>query len=244
MKKGSVSAVIIGNEVLSAKVEEQNGALLTKRLREKGIPLRLIVTVPDEVDVIVESLCLARRASEYVFTSGGIGPTHDDVTVRAVAMALGKSVVHLPQMLDLLHRHFSTELTKESLRLAEAPEGAQLILQDGLWYPVLSCEGIYMLPGVPQLFARQLETVLSRLSGNPVVLRSIFLVTTEATIAHVLDQVALENPEVSIGSYPTFDASLGYKVKLTIEHDDRRIVEGVVKKLISQLPPESVVSVE
>src|SRR5439155_7291018 len=90
------AAVIIGNEVLSAKVIEQNGALLVKRLRERGVPLRSLHVVADEIDAIVEAVALARRHARWVFTSGGIGPTHDDVTVRPVAPALGRKVVRLP----------------------------------------------------------------------------------------------------------------------------------------------------
>ncbi len=85
-----VAAVIIGNEVLSAKVTEQNGAHLIQRLRQRGIPMRLVIVVPDEIDLIVDAVARARQIARWVITSGGIGPTHDDVTVRAVSMALGR----------------------------------------------------------------------------------------------------------------------------------------------------------
>src|SRR4051812_3719441 len=124
-----VAAVVIGNEVLTAKVTEANGAWLIKRLRERGILLHSVHFVLDEVDAIVEAVAAARRRAKWVLTSGGIGPTHDDVTVRAVALALGKPVVRLPEMEKLVREHYQGRLTPEALRLAEAPEGSELIYQ-------------------------------------------------------------------------------------------------------------------
>src|SRR5262245_15654778 len=105
MERTGAAAVIIGNEVLSAKVQALNGSRLMQRLRERGIPLRSLEVVPDEVDLIVDAVTRARARAKYVFTSGGIGPTHDDVTVRAVALALGRPVVRLPEMERLLAQH-------------------------------------------------------------------------------------------------------------------------------------------
>src|SRR5215467_6262149 len=122
--KHSVSAagVVICNEVLSAKVQEQNGAHLIKRLRERGVQLRCLVIVPDEIDAIVEAVAAARRSAKYVITSGGIGPTHDDVTVRAVALALGRKVVRLPEVERMSRAHYGPSMAPQALRLAEAPE--------------------------------------------------------------------------------------------------------------------------
>src|SRR5688572_21539336 len=98
MERSGAAAVIIGNEVLSAKVADQNSGLLIRRLRDRGVALRSLTIVPDEIDAIVEAVMHARRRARYVFTSGGIGPTHDDVTVRAVAMAIGRRVVRLQEV--------------------------------------------------------------------------------------------------------------------------------------------------
>src|SRR4051794_30558342 len=124
MERTGAAAVIIGNEVLSAKVVDENGPWLTKRLRDRGIPLRWMGVVPDEVDVIVESLAIARRSARHVFTSGGIGPTHDDITVRSVALALGRPVVKLPELVELVEQHYGPNANREAMRMAEAPEGA------------------------------------------------------------------------------------------------------------------------
>src|SRR5271165_1623131 len=142
METSVAAAVVIGNEVLNAQVADENGAYLIHRLRERGIGLSSLSVVPDEVEPIVDAVVRARRRARWVFTSGGIGPTHDDVTVRAVALALGRRVVRLPEMLALLEAHYPEVHTPEALRLTEAPEGTQLLHQEGSWYPILACEGV------------------------------------------------------------------------------------------------------
>jgi molybdenum cofactor synthesis domain-containing protein len=244
MEPTGAAAVIIGNEVLTAKVVDANGPHLIRRLREVGIPLRSLEIVPDEVDVIVEAVARARLRARYVFTSGGIGPTHDDVTVRAVALAMGRRVVRLPEMVALIREKALGKLTNEALRLADAPEGAVLVPQPGNWYPVLTVDDVFMLPGVPQLFRTQLEAVLARLSGTPVHLRVLYLGHGESAIAAVLDRVALDMPHVAIGSYPVFDRSLDYVVKVTVEGVERSSVEDALTRLLAGLPEGSVIRSE
>ncbi|WP_257460274.1 competence/damage-inducible protein A [Archangium lipolyticum] len=244
MEPTGAAAVIIGNEVLTAKVVDANGPHLIRRLREVGIPLRTLEIVPDEVDIIVEAVARARMRAKYVFTSGGIGPTHDDVTVRAVALAMGRRVVRLPEMVELIRERAMDKLTAEALRLADAPEGAVLIPQPGSWYPVLTVEDVFMLPGVPQLFRTQLDAVLARLSGTPVHLRMLYLNLGESTVAAVLDRVALDMPHVAIGSYPMFDRSLDYVVKVTVESVEKGAVEEALARLQAGLPEGSVVRME
>ena len=216
MTPSGAAAVIIGNEVLTAKVNDQNGPYLIRRLREQGLGLHRVYAVPDEIDAIVEALMSARRAARWVFTSGGIGPTHDDVTVRAVALALGRSVVRLPEMEVLVRAHYGEKLTAEALRLAEAPGGSHLWFQNGLRYPVLVCDDVFMLPGVPELFRLQLDVVLARLPKGSLSTAVLYLSLIEAEIAAALDHVALSMPQVAIGSYPTFDKDADYMVKVTV----------------------------
>jgi molybdenum cofactor synthesis domain-containing protein len=244
MERTGAAAVIIGNEVLTAKVQDANGPLLIRRLREVGIPLRSVEVVPDEVDVIVDAVSRARLKAAYVFTSGGIGPTHDDVTVRAVALAMGRPVVRLPEMVALIQARAHDGATAEALRLADAPEGAVLLPQAGTWYPVLTVDNVFLLPGVPQLFRMQLETVLARLQGSPVHIRSLYLRLGEGAIAAVLDRVALAMPHVSIGSYPVFDRTLDYLVKVTVEAAELAPVEDAVSRLRGGLPEDAIIRTE
>jgi molybdenum cofactor synthesis domain-containing protein len=241
MERTGAAAVIIGNEVLTAKVTDLNGPHLIKRLREVGIPLHSVEIVLDDVDAIVSAVARARQKARYVFTSGGIGPTHDDVTVRAVALAMGKPVVRLPEMVSLITaRAPGGHVTPEGMRLADAPEGAVLLPQAGTWYPVLTVEHVYLLPGVPQLFRMQLETVLGRLSGTPVVLSSLYLRLGESEIAAVLDRVALDMPHVAIGSYPEFDPGKDYRVKVTVEFVERGPVDDALERIVKGLPEGAV----
>jgi molybdenum cofactor synthesis domain-containing protein len=238
------AAIIVGNEVLSAKVADENGAHVIKRMRQRGIPLRMLSIVPDEIDAIIAAVVRARHVARWIVTSGGVGPTHDDVTVRAVALALGRAVVRMPRLVDDVSRHYGERLTPEALRLADVPEGAELLEPRGSWFPVMSCDGVFLLPGVPSLFRLMLETVLERLPSTPLHLRSFYLRLGEAELARGLDAVALAMPDVAIGSYPQFDRSLDYRVKVTLEagHIDR--VEEAARRLSGHWPADAVVRSE
>lgn len=245
MSLPACSALIIGNEVLTAKVVEANGAYLVRRFRERGVRLQSLHVVTDEVDCIVEALLLARRRAAYVVTSGGVGPTHDDVTVRAVALALGRRVVTVPRLAALLRQVWGSKAPPpEAMRMAEGPEGFELVESADDRFPVLGCDRVYMLPGVPELFRVQLEAVLPLLPGAPLALKTLYLRSREPDIAGALDAVALALPQVAFGSYPTWDASLDHRVKLTIEHEDREAVEAAAARLRADLPQGSIVREE
>src|SRR5215813_736460 len=215
MERTGAAAIIIGNEVLSAKVEDVNGPCLVARLREHGMPLRAIFVVPDEVEAIVGAVVNARAAARWIITSGGIGPTHDDVTVRAVALALGREVVRLPKIVELLSRGHQESLPAEALRLAEAPEGTELLAPEGTVYPVLAVH-----------------------------VRSLYLSRGEAEIAAALDRVALGMPDVGIGSYPAVTSGADHRVRVTVEAAEPERVELVVARLRSELPEGAVLRVE
>lgn len=245
MTQPGLAAIIIGNEVLTAKVVEANGSLLVRRCRERGVRLASVHVIPDEVDCIVEAVALARRRARFVVTSGGVGPTHDDVTVRAVALALGRKIVTSPRLVELLRAAWAPEdPPAAALRMAEAPEGSELLESTDARYPVLGCEGVFMLPGVPEFFRAQLDAVLSLLPSSPVAIRMLYLRAQESEIAKTLDEVALTMPEVAFGSYPTFDPSLDYRIKITIEHGDPREVDAAAARLKGSLPSEVLVREE
>lgn len=246
MGRATAAAVIIGNEVLSAKVEELNGAWLIQKLHGQGVELVSMSVVRDDVDAIVEAVVRSRDAADWVITSGGIGPTHDDVTVRAVALALGRRVVRSPEIEDGIRGHYRArgggDPPPEAFRLAEVPEGTQLLENAGNGYPIFECDRVFLLPGVPELFRRQLGVVLPRLGGSPLSCEVLLLGVGESEIARALDAVALSMPEVSIGSYPQFDPDLPYRVKVTVEHEEKSRVEAAVAELIERLPPGSVLT--
>jgi molybdenum cofactor synthesis domain-containing protein len=240
----TAAAVIIGNEILSGKVEDANGPYLVRKLRELGIELRRIVVVPDEVDAIVDAVAALRSQVNLLVTSGGVGPTHDDVTVRAVAKALARPVVRDPAMEARVREHYGARLTPEALRLADCPQGGAFEPCPGLWLPVLTVENLALLPGVPDLFRAQLDTVAGRFRDCPFHLRVLFLSEPEVAIAATLDAVAARFPDVAIGSYPRFDRGADHRVKLTVESRARDRVEAALEALLADLPSGGVLRVE
>jgi molybdenum cofactor synthesis domain-containing protein len=238
----NVAGVVIGNEVLSGKVPDTNGPFLIQRCREWGFSLNSLQVVPDVVDDIVEAVSSARRRAEMVVTSGGIGPTHDDVTVRAVALALGRPVVRLARMEALLRGFYAGRpMPEAALRMAEAPAGARLVEGELTRLPVLAVDHLYILPGVPRYFELQLLTVMNAMAKLQRASGVLHLVASEPEIAAALDSVALADPDVAIGSYPTVDETTPWKVRLTVDHTDARRVAATIARLRQVLPAGSVV---
>ena len=149
----------IGNELLSGSIQDANFPYLARSLRELGIRLMRGIVIPDEQEVIRETLELCRSRFDYVFTSGGLGPTHDDVTVEGVALALGVPVVRHPFLEKKIRDFYGDSLEEASLRMSEVPEGAELHLLDEMSFPILSVENVYLFPGVPELFRQKFEGI-------------------------------------------------------------------------------------
>jgi molybdopterin-biosynthesis enzyme MoeA-like protein len=162
--------------------------------------------------------------------------------VTGVARALGRPVVRHPEIEAAVRSHWGERLTEEALRLANVPEGAQLIRSPRSWYPVVGLDEIYLLPGVPQLFRMHVDSLADRYRTTPFHLRCVYLSSPETAIAAVLDRVAAAHTGVAIGSYPRFDTA-EYQVKLTIESKDPAAVEAALRDLLERLPREAVVRV-
>ncbi|PYM80837.1 MAG: competence/damage-inducible protein A [Candidatus Rokuibacteriota bacterium] len=134
--------ILVGNEILSGKTVDANAAYLCRELRELGVEVRRIAVIPDEVALIAEEVAAFSKAFDLVFTSGGVGPTHDDVTIEGVARALGVPVVRHPELVALLERYYRDKLTDAALRMAEIPEGAELITGNGLRFPNVAMRNV------------------------------------------------------------------------------------------------------
>jgi molybdenum cofactor synthesis domain-containing protein len=232
--------VIIGSEVLTAKVADENGPYLLGRLRALGVSVVRLLTVADEVDEIVWAVRALRSRVDWIFTTGGVGPTHDDLTVAAVARALGRRVVRSSELIGLLQKYGGAALPPEALRMSNVVAGTELVSVGETRLPAMVVDRVALLPGVPALARRQFEALAPRLVSSVVGLREIYVDAYEATIAAVLDRVAAEHPAVDIGSYPHFEAS-DYKVKLTLESRDRAALGVAVDALLTALPKGSVV---
>ena len=215
----TAAILVIGNEVLSAKVLDENGPFLARELRALGVEVRRIETVPDEVPLIVDALKRCVGAAQWVFTSGGIGPTHDDVTIAAVASAFDRRVVADQRTLALLRAHYGDQLKPALRRLAEMPEGATLTWAEGPGpsYPVLMLDNVVILPGVPSLLREGFLRVRDRFRAAPIFSRAVFLSLGEGALAEHLDATVARFPSVAIGSYPRFADDDGYRVKVTFD---------------------------
>lgn len=243
MRTPTAALIVVGNEVLSAKVRDENGPWAAERFRRVGVRLSAILTLPDEIDLLAEAVVRERARADWLFTAGGVGPTHDDVTLAAVARALGRPLVRHPGLVEAIrraHRRWwkGAEAPDASLRMADVPEGTRLAGDPS--YPILAVENVVMLPGVPRFFQSQLERFTADLVAAPFQLAEVFVSVGEDQLAPLLDRLAVEHAAVEIGSYPRFDDT-DHRVKITLESKDRAGVEAAKRALLERLPAGSLV---
>ena len=235
--------ILIGNEILSGKVTDVNAAYLCRELRGLGVEVRRITVIPDEVDLIATEVRAFSREYDVVFTSGGVGPTHDDVTIEGVAKALGVPVVREPRLVQVLEGYFKGRLNEARLKMAEVPEGAELTADGELVFPAVVVRNIYILPGVPEIFRQKFDSVKERFRETPFHLCCVYVSMGEGTLAHHLNALLAGHPDLMLGSYPEF-SNPEYKVKVTLESKNRGYLEEAVTDLLERLPRETVVRVE
>lgn len=243
MPSRRAAAIVIGDEILSGKIRDTNGPFLVNTFRAAGIRLGRILTVSDDVREIAWAVATCRGRYAPVITSGGIGPTHDDLTVEGVARGLGKAVVIHPELEARLRAHYGESMPEEALRMARVPEGSMLLTTSESWFPVISVEEFYLLPGIPKLFELHVEAIAKRYRGAPFHLRCVYLSVGETTIASILDRIAHDHPAVSLGSYPRMGEG-EYRVRLTLEAQAIEPVEKALSDLLNRLSPEWIVRVE
>jgi FAD synthetase len=226
--------ILIGDELLSGKVEDENARFLVRELRELGVALRRIEIIPDLLDEIARAVSHFAEHFDHVFTSGGVGPTHDDLTMEGVARAFGARVARHPELEALLRGYYGGDLQERNLRMAEIPEGAHFVHGESPSWPVVAMKNVYILPGVPQIFRRKWSAIRERFRETPYFLRSVFTSEEEGRIAADLDRLVAEFSGIQVGSYPRFDSN-EYKVRVTIESKDEARVEAATAALVDWL---------
>lgn len=237
----TAAALIIGNEILTGKVREENVSVLAKELFGLGVRLQRVVICADQVEVIARDLTELRTKHDLVFTSGGVGPTHDDVTVQAVARSLDRSLVRSQELAGLLEQHFGSRCTERHLRMADLPEGFQLVRTGSARWPAVVVDNVYVLPGLPEVFRMKMPILRERLgAGEAFVSRAVYTRCDEAEVADLLDRLVAEHPQVAIGSYPVWNER-HYRVKLTVDGADATAVAAAAAALEEALPEGSVV---
>ncbi len=226
--------ILIGDEILSGKVVDENAAFLTRELRELGVALRRVVVIPDVLDEIGETVRDFSRRFDHVFTSGGVGPTHDDLTMAGVALAFGQKIARHPALEHALRDHYGAKLQERNLCMADVPEGVHFVPGDNPSWPVLAVENVYILPGIPELFRLKFNAIAERFRGAPFHLRSVFVAADEGHIADQLDRVVMSYPTVQVGSYPRWQAS-DHRVRVTLEGRDAASVDAATAELVAAL---------
>ena len=239
----SAGILVIGNEILSGKVVDTNSPFLTRELRSLGVTVRRILTIPDELDVIAAAVAEFHGAYDLVFTSGGVGPTHDDVTVEGVARGLRRRVIRHPAIEGRIREFYKENTNEARLKMSEVPEGTELIVDGRLGFPTLKCENVYILPGIPEILEQKFEGLRERFAAAPYFLRVVYTSDGEGAIAEHLNATLAAFPDLLLGSYPKL-GDPEYAVKLTLESKDRDYVERALAHLLGLLPPESVVRTE
>jgi molybdenum cofactor synthesis domain-containing protein len=233
----TAAALVIGDEILSGKVQEANIPVLARALRDLGVLLRRVVVVMDDVETIAHEVRELSRTHDWLFTSGGVGPTHDDVTVEAVAKAFGVAVVSSPVMETMLRAHYQRRCTDGHLRMALVPDGASLEVTTEVTWPTIRLGNTWLLPGIPEVFRMKLPVALAHVRGGPAfVSRAVYVNMDEGELRPLLDGAVARFADVSIGSYPAWRDST-HRTKLTFDGRDVDRVLAARDAFVASLPP-------
>lgn len=235
--------VVIGNEVLSGKVDEANARYMIGELRGLGVELKRIAIIRDELPEIAREVGSMSAAYDHVITSGGVGSTHDDVTMEGIARGLGVPLERNAFLVERITNHFGARATPSVLRMADLPAGAELVGQGTLLHPIVRARNVWILPGVPEYLRAKFEHMRPHLQATPIHLRQIFVRQSEDQIGDFLREALEAVPGIEIGSYPRFDES-DHKVKITVEARDVALVERGIAYLLRRIEPAAVVRVE
>lgn len=243
MRERTCALIVIGNEILSGKVQDSNAYFAARELRKLGVALMRVATIPDEIPIIAQEVRSCSAHYDFVITSGGVGPTHDDLTMEGVAAAFNRDLIVDPELEAIIREHFTDKLNKAGLKMAQVPAGAILNHGGDIRFPTVQIENVYVLPGIPQLFEAKLAALKPRFATDPYFMRAIYTVATEGVIAEHLDACMAAFPDLMLGSYPRI-GNPDYRVKLTLESKDADYLDRAFRHLMDLLPSGAVVKTE
>jgi molybdenum cofactor synthesis domain-containing protein len=239
--KVNAAILIIGNEILSGRTQDTNTSTLATWLNSIGVKVEEVIVIPDIEKKIIDRLNLLRSKYDYVFTTGGIGPTHDDITAESVSKTFGiKYQIHKEAFKILESYYKKGEFNEGRQKMVWMPENANLILNPTSGAPGFNVENVFCLPGVPSILKSMLGGLTNRIvGGDPILSLTISLRTVESEIANSLTKVQNDNQDVEIGSYPFFQAGkLGVSIVIRSEDQSKinncnyQILEFVNQKKI------------
>ena len=234
----TAALVVIGDEILSGRTQDKNVGQLATWLNDQGIRLAEVRVVPDDSERIGEAVNALRTKHDYLFTTGGIGPTHDDITVDAIAAAFGVPVVVHPDARRILEDYYRDRpggLTDARMRMARVPEGAELIANPSSGAPGIRIGNVHILAGVPSIAASMLEGLSGKLKGGrPVVSVTVGARAPESDVADLLRETEEAHPGVAIGSYPFFKNGR-YGSNFVIRSEDAELARTTGEDLSARL---------
>ena len=242
--KVNAAILIIGNEILSGRTQDTNTSTLATWLNSIGVKVNEVRVVPDDEKIIIDTLNILRKSYNYVFTTGGIGPTHDDITAESVSKAFNRKYQIHKEAFKLLEAYYKPgEFNKGRQKMVWMPEGAELILNPTSGAPGFNVDNVFCLPGVPSILKSMLGGLKNKIvGGEPILSHTISLRTVESEIANSLTKIQEKNKDVEIGSYPFFHAGkLGVSIVIRSEDQSKidlcnsEILEFVNEKKIEQV---------
>ena len=233
-KKVNAAIIIIGNEILSGRTQDANVVHLSKWLNELGIKVEEVRVIPDVEDCIVNTVNEVRKKFKYVFTTGGIGPTHDDITSRSIAKAFKVSYGYNKEAYETLEKYYKpSEFNDGRKKMAKMPDKASLIYNPSSGAPGFIVENVYCLPGVPSILKSMVNGLKNRISGGKKILsKTISVSTVESEIAKPLEDIQNKFKNIEIGSYPFFRmGKVG--VSIVMRSTEKNQIDDCSKQIIS-----------
>ena len=240
-KKVNAAILIIGNEILSGRTQDTNTTTIALWLNSIGVKVQEVRVIPDIENIIIETVNHLRKVNDYVFTTGGIGPTHDDITAQSISKAFGVKYEIHKEAYKILEAYYKPgEFNEGRQKMVWMPKNAELILNPTSGAPGFSVENVFCLPGVPSILKSMLGSLKNKIvGGEPILSHTISLRTVESEIANSLTKVQNNNKDVEIGSYPFFQAGkLGVSIVIRSENQSKidncnsQILEFVKEKKI------------
>ncbi|PKL51942.1 MAG: hypothetical protein CVV37_03765 [Nitrospira bacterium HGW-Nitrospira-1] len=235
--------IIIGDEILSGKVQDSNSFYLASELRKLGVNLMRISVIPDDTKIIGSETAEFSSQYDFVFTSGGVGPTHDDVTMEGIANGFAVKLVRHPQLEGYFRSKYGGRLNDAVLKMTEAPEGSEIIDFDDMSFPLVLYKNIFIFPGIPEYLRNKFSMIKERFRSSAFHLRRLFLDARESDIAEILNAVVAQNRDVSFGSYPIL-GNPEYKIILTVESKSKDSAGMAVDELLRRITGDIVVRIE
>ncbi|TMA55420.1 MAG: competence/damage-inducible protein A, partial [Deltaproteobacteria bacterium] len=193
----------------------------------------------DEIDIIGREVAEFSKRFDYVFTSGGVGPTHDDVTIEGVAHGFGIKVVRHPDIERRMRQRFGDQVNDARLRMANVPEGATLLATDAPFAAIVKIHNVYIFPGIPKILEERFHEIKEIFRDAPYYLKNVYVRYGEGVIATILNDLLVKFPELMLGSYPVLDLP-DYKVKVTLESKDSKYLDQALQAFVAALPADAV----